>query len=131
VDQENKEEAMRNAEIRKAVAAELAKRKAQLVQEVQAKVQESRALSTDTAPGEVVDGGDVSQAAVLAEVDRAEAERDMAELALIEAAERRLADGTYGYCLDCGIAIPVSRLRANPVATRCTQCQTQRERTSH
>ncbi len=122
---------MRNAEIRKALAAELAARKAQLVQEVQAKVRESRALSTETAPGEVVDGGDVSQAAVLAEVDRAEAERDIAELAMIEAAERRLADGTYGYCLDCGIAIPLSRLRANPVATRCTPCQALQERPAH
>jgi RNA polymerase-binding transcription factor DksA len=118
---------MRNAEIRKAVAAELAARKQQLSREVHDKVEESRTLSTDTAPGEVVDGVDVSQSAVLAEVDRAEAERDMTELALIEAAERRLADGTYGYCIDCGVAIPVSRLRANPAAARCTACQTQAE----
>jgi RNA polymerase-binding transcription factor DksA len=122
---------MRNAEIRKAVAAELAARKEQLAREVQAKVRESRALSSDTAPGEVVDGVDVSQSAVLAEVDRAEAERDMAELAAIEAAERRLADGTYGYCIGCGVAIPVSRLRANPAASRCTACQTQAERAHH
>jgi RNA polymerase-binding protein DksA len=122
---------MRNAEVRKALAAELATRKVQLAQEVQEKVRESRALSSDTAPGEVVDGGDVSQAAVLAEVDRAEAERDIAELELIEAAERRLADGTYGYCLDCGTAIPVSRLRANPIATRCIPCQTEVERPPH
>lgn len=122
---------MRNAEIRKAIAAELAARKQQLSREVQEKIAESRALASDTAPGEVVDGVDVSQSAVLAEVDRAEAERDMAELALIEAAERRLADGTYGYCLDCGVAIPVTRLRANPTATRCTACQTVVERAHH
>ena len=122
---------MRNAEIRKALAAELAARKTQLTEEVREKLRESRELSTDTAPGEVVDGGDVSQAAVLAEVDRAEAERDLTELAMIEAAERRLAEGTYGYCVTCGIAIPVSRLRANPTATRCTQCQTLAERAPH
>jgi RNA polymerase-binding transcription factor DksA len=122
---------MRNAEVRKAVAAELAARKEQLSREVQAKVRESRAISTDSAPGEVVDGVDVSQSAVLAEVDRAEAERDMVELAAIEAAERRLADGTYGYCIDCGVAIPVSRLRASPAAARCTACQTAVERAHH
>jgi RNA polymerase-binding transcription factor DksA len=122
---------MRNAAIRKALAAELAARRAQLAQEVQAKVRDSRALAADAGPGEVVDGVDISQSAVLAEVDRAEAERDIAELAAIEAAERRLADGTYGYCIDCGVAIPVPRLRAYPAAARCAACQTTAERTRH
>jgi DnaK suppressor protein len=127
----HKEGTMRNAEIRKAIAAELAARKEQLSREVREKVQESRALASESAPGEVVDGVDVSQSAVLAEVDRAEAERDMTELAMIEAAEGRLADGTYGYCVDCGVTIPVDRLRASPTATRCTACQTVAERPHH
>lgn len=122
---------MRNAEMRKELAAQLAARKEQLAREVREKIAESRALATDTAPGEVVDGGDVSQNAVLAEVDRAEAERDMAELAAIDAAERRLTDGTYGYCVGCGEAIPAARLRASPAATRCMACQNAFERSHH
>lgn len=120
---------MRNAEVRRALAAELAARKEQLSREVHEKIEESRVISIDTAPGEVVDGADVSQNAVLAEVDRAEAERDLGELEAILAAERRLADGTYGYCIDCGTTIPVERLRANPTASRCVPCQSKFEHT--
>lgn len=122
---------MRDAPMQKEhaeLAAALAARKEQLAREVRDKMAEARALSADTAPGEVVDGGDVSQHAVLAEVDRAEADRDLAELAAIEAAERRLADGTYGSCLECGVAIPAARLRASPAAARCIACQSARER---
>jgi DnaK suppressor protein len=122
---------MRNAELRKRLAAELAARKLQLQREVQDKMQESRALAAGSAHGEGADGVDVAQSAVLAERDRAEAERDRTELALIDAAERRLADGTYGYCVTCGVAIPATRLQAQPTASRCTSCQTLAERTQH
>jgi phage/conjugal plasmid C-4 type zinc finger TraR family protein len=48
----------------------------------------------------------------------------------IEALEamRRIKDGTYGTCADCGGKIPAARLRAKPEATRCVRCQTERER---
>lgn len=122
---------MRNAEVRKEIAAALAARKELLAREVREKVAESRELDAESAPGEVQDNIDASQSAAIAAVDRAEAERDVAELALIEAAEGRLADGSYGYCAGCGESIPVTRLRANPTATRCTECQTQVEHTAH
>lgn len=31
--------------------------------------------------------------------------------------------GQYGICTDCGRRIPRARLRANPVAVRCRDCQ--------
>ena len=40
-----------------------------------------------------------------------------AELAL-----RRIADGTYGICSECGTDIPYARLRALPAATLCIAC---------
>lgn len=46
----------------------------------------------------------------------------VAELADIDAALARVADGSYGVCVDCGRAIPVARLRARPTATRCVAC---------
>jgi RNA polymerase-binding protein DksA len=122
---------MRNAEVRKGIAAALAARKELLSREVREKVAESRELDSESAPGEVQDNIDASQSAAIAAVDRAEAERDLAELALIEAAEQRLVDGTYGYCLTCGEAIPLSRLQAHPTATRCTECQTRAEHAAH
>ncbi len=45
------------------------------------------------------------------------------ELALIDAACKRLADGSYGVCLDCEDPISPQRLLANPEAARCASCQ--------
>jgi len=41
----------------------------------------------------------------------------------IEAAQQRIADGTYGVCFGCGRPIPVSRLRASPYARHCLPCE--------
>lgn len=49
----------------------------------------------------------------------AQAERQLAE---IEAAESRLAEGTYGRCSVCGRDIPEGRLEARPVARTCVDC---------
>lgn len=44
------------------------------------------------------------------------------DLARIEMAERRLADGEYGYCVECGEEIPDGRLEIDPMAERCVRC---------
>lgn len=46
-----------------------------------------------------------------------------AQLADVDAAHARVADGTYGFCIDCGNDIPFARLQAYPTATRCVDCQ--------
>ena len=48
-------------------------------------------------------------------------------LAEIDAALRRIEDGTYGQCTNCGRQIPEERLEARPYATLCIDCQRQRE----
>ena len=48
--------------------------------------------------------------------------RESAELEAIDAALRRIADGSYGKCEDCGKKIPESRLEAIPYAAVCVQC---------
>lgn len=40
-----------------------------------------------------------------------------------KAALARIADGTYGICVDCGGRIPDERLMVIPYASRCTPCQ--------
>lgn len=45
----------------------------------------------------------------------------------IDAALRRIEDGTYGQCTNCGKQIPEERLEARPYATLCIDCQRQRE----
>jgi len=49
-------------------------------------------------------------------------------LADIEAALKRIDDGTYGICTSRGEQIPVERLEALPWATLCIDCQRDRER---
>jgi RNA polymerase-binding transcription factor DksA len=46
----------------------------------------------------------------------------------ILAALRRIQDGTYGVCTDCGGDIDGRRLQALPAAALCATCQDRRER---
>lgn len=50
------------------------------------------------------------------------------ELAQVVRALEAFAQGRYGQCEGCQLEIPLARLRARPVATRCAVCQTQVER---
>jgi RNA polymerase-binding transcription factor DksA len=62
-------------------------------------------------------------------------------LMLVERAERRLweveealarvADGSYGYCVDCDTRIPLERLRALPAAAKCVGCSRRSSNTTH
>jgi DnaK suppressor protein len=45
----------------------------------------------------------------------------------IDAALRRIADGTFGECEECGEMISVGRLRARPVTTLCISCKAEQE----
>jgi DnaK suppressor protein len=56
-------------------------------------------------------------------LDVAEVSRDAGELREVEAALGRIAEGTYGECVDCGLPIAHARLVANPSAPRCISCQ--------
>ena len=44
------------------------------------------------------------------------------DLVRIDAAERRLRDGDYGYCNECGEEIPDGRLEIDPMAESCVNC---------
>jgi DnaK suppressor protein len=46
----------------------------------------------------------------------------------IDAALKRIDEGTYGICTNCGEQIPAERLEARPWATLCIDCQRDRER---
>ena len=59
----------------------------------------------------------------------AEVARDIGELRDIVAAERRIAAGRYGICIDCDTPINYKRLVAYPTAKRCRPCQEIRAKT--
>ncbi|GHE46494.1 hypothetical protein GCM10017673_55550 [Streptosporangium violaceochromogenes] len=68
--------------------------------------------------------------AVLTDADRSLAMLEAAgeQRRTVLAALRRLDEGVYGRCADCGHAVPEGRLEARPEAARCVQCQSRRER---
>jgi len=57
-------------------------------------------------------------ARVLSELSHA----DLRELVRLTNAIRRIDDGTYGDCVDCGQPILQGRLQAIPAAELCTDC---------
>ncbi len=74
------------------------------------------------------DAGDTSVADLLSDVTLAEVARDAAEVRDINAAQARIAAGTYGTCIDCGRPIGKKRLEAYPTAKRCLEDQERREK---
>ncbi len=47
---------------------------------------------------------------------------EIQEVHQIQGALRRIAEGTYGVCVQCGADIDPKRLEALPIATRCISC---------
>lgn len=85
----------------------------------------SKNLTEQSAP--VRDPGDESVALTTADANMNELQSDTEEIRAIDAALKRMDQGVYGKCLDCGGDIPLARLDAYPTAERCTECQARRE----
>ncbi len=77
-----------------------------------------------TIPDEI-DDADTASAA---DVDERLTRMTLAELADIEAAQRRMQNHQYGICMECGYVIDYKRLQAYPTAKRCASCQLLYER---
>jgi len=69
------------------------------------------------------DEGDEALRAQLADLRVSLDEREARFAQLMEEAIRRMAEGTYGQCADCGREIELERLQAMPWAARCIECQ--------
>jgi DnaK suppressor protein len=106
----------------------LTERHSTLVAEVRAMLVQSGNETYVDIAGRVTDTGDASVADMLADMGAAQIYRHVQELRDIEAAQAQLRAGTYGICIDCGMEIAYERLTAQPVAKRCVQCQSKRER---
>jgi DnaK suppressor protein len=77
------------------------------------------------APGQMTYGSQAAAASQVFAQQRDLALRDKAdkELELVDAALRRLDEGTFGRCLRCGQEIARGRLEALPWAAYCIACQ--------
>jgi DnaK suppressor protein len=74
------------------------------------------------------EASDAAADLVDAELGAGLADRLRAELAAVERAERRLAEGTYGLSVESGEPIPDARLQAIPWAERTAEEQARYER---
>ncbi|HEX5515076.1 MAG TPA: TraR/DksA C4-type zinc finger protein [Gammaproteobacteria bacterium] len=91
-------------------------------------------LRTDQAPyielaGQVHDAEEEAVADLLVDLNLAEIDRHVRELREVDAALKRIAEGTYGICEDTGEPIPYARLKAEPTARRSVAAQAAYERT--
>jgi DnaK suppressor protein len=72
---------------------------------------------------QVIDQGETSELDTQGELEFALIQMKAETLNKIDAALRRLDDGTYGCCFECGGEIAATRLRALPFAVRCKDCE--------
>ncbi|MEZ5880640.1 MAG: TraR/DksA C4-type zinc finger protein [Nitratireductor sp.] len=62
---------------------------------------------------------DAMQQQAMAEAQERNRKRDLIR---IEQAERRIREGEYGYCSECGEEIADGRLAIDPMAEKCVSC---------
>jgi RNA polymerase-binding transcription factor len=103
----------RDAELRRMIAQEHERATVELMSDLE---------------GVVGDEVDRAFAKTRAGVETELVDRHLRELGGIEAARERINAGTFGMCPDCGLPIAAARLRANPAALRCTECQARQEK---
>jgi DnaK suppressor protein len=104
-------------------------RRTALQAETHADADKARGESYAELSGGVADEGDQAVADLLADIDNAELSRDLTELRALEAALERIAEGSYGRCIDCGLEVGFARLEVEPAALRCIDCQRVHEKT--
>jgi DnaK suppressor protein len=109
------------------LGARLGQRQRQLRADVAAKLRTQDDPRLVGLRNRMEDTDDWAAADAMAAQDIALVSHDLAELTEVEQALARLADGSYGECVDCGNPIPHARLYAYPTATRCVACQERRE----
>ncbi|MEO5359297.1 MAG: TraR/DksA family transcriptional regulator [Nitrospirota bacterium] len=75
-----------------------------------------------------IDDGDWSVVDVNEDIILQKLHHHKLKLNKIDEALRKLNDGSYGICDDCGIEISEARLRVLPYAVHCVECKEKREK---
>ena len=101
----------------------LAKRREALRAEIQRELANSDDPRVTGFMNQLVATEDWVLADILTDLDIATVTRDVGELAEVDGALARIAEGSYGTCSDCGEPIGWPRLNAQPTAERCIACQ--------
>ncbi len=83
---------------------------------------ETQEIQSDNHPG------DMATATLDREIDYTLEENEGRVLAAIDAALKRIENGTFGICRTCGKPIGEERLEALPYTTQCIDCKRKEER---
>jgi RNA polymerase-binding transcription factor len=102
-------------------------RRREILNEVQGKIRDARTENAWGKSSDVLDAGESSEADIQEDIEFALIQMKAETLNKINEALRRLEEGTYGYCFECGDEISEQRLRALPFAVRCKDCEEARE----
>jgi DnaK suppressor protein len=104
-------------------------RRHELAQDVQGRIRGARANTSNDR--DVFDQGEISEIDTQDEIQFALIQIKAETLKKIDTALRRLEEGVYGHCFECGREIAKARLLALPFAVRCKDCEEAREAANH
>jgi DnaK suppressor protein len=105
----------------------LEERRREIVDKVHEKMRDVRAEGANNPDQGVLDAAESSEADIQDEIEFALIQMKAETLNKIDEALRRLDEGTFGHCFECGEEISERRLRALPFAVRCKDCEEARE----
>jgi DnaK suppressor protein len=105
----------------------LDERRREILSEVHEKIRDVRTEGANSTTHGVLDAAETSEADIQDDIEFALIQMKAETLNKIEEALRRLEEGTFGYCFECGEEISERRLRALPFALRCKDCEEARE----
>jgi len=106
----------------------LQRRRAELAHDVQGRIRDVR--SDGIGDRDVLDDAESSEIDIQDDIGFALIQLKAETLKKIDAALRRIDEGEYGDCYECGSEIAEARLRALPFAVRCLDCEAVREATN-
>ena len=105
----------------------LEERRREIMSEVHEKMRDVRTEGAGSTVQGVLDAAESSEADIQDDIEFALIQMKAETLNKIDEALRRLEEGTFGYCFECGEEISERRLRALPFAVRCKDCEEARE----
>lgn len=114
-------------ERKEALRKELIKKREEIVKEAKEEISKYIKGETKQLVDTALDDGDWSVIDLSEDISLRQLNTHRENLQKIDEALRKLQEGTYGICEDCGEEISAERLKVLPFAIYCIDCQEKRE----
>ncbi len=118
-----KEEKLRKENLKR----HLIRMREDIVAEAKAEIKKFKSGEKKQIVETVLDDGDLSFVDLSEDISLKQLSTHRETLIKIDEALRKINEGTYGLCEDCGDEISVERLKIIPFATHCKECQEKKE----